>query len=274
MRAITPEYDSDARPSPAIEELRELLGNPGLLRALVERNIKIRYKRSVLGFAWTMINPAAMMIVLSLVFSRVFESRAPMYPAFLLPGLLLWNFFSQTTASIAAEVAAGVDLWRRVRVAKTALAIAAVITGVVNLCLAIGPLIVLLAVFRRPLGLALLTLPFTIALAGLFVLGLSLAIAAIALYFPDVADVYVIVLSAWMFATPVIYPASIIPPSIRSVLRFNPVTLYVEAFRAPLYQNASPLVSTFAIMSVVSAATLLGGWYAFTRCADEIPYRG
>jgi len=133
MTAI--EYDSAARPPRAIEELRELANNLALVRALVERNLKVRYRRSALGFLWTMISPTVMLVALSAVFTRAFAAYAPTYPAYVFPGLLLWNFFAQTTTLAGEDIASGGELWRRVRFPKTALAMAH-LRGV--LCLAVA----------------------------------------------------------------------------------------------------------------------------------------
>lgn len=274
MTEVPFDYDSDARAPRAIEELRQLARNPGLLRALVERNIKIRYKRSFLGVAWTMLNPAAMMAVLTLVFARAFSATTPRYPAYVLPGLLMWNFFAQTTQIITAEVAAGVDLWRRVRVPKTALAIATALTGLVNLTIAVVPLVVILSILRQPLGIPLLSLVPTMLAAFLFTLGFALVCATGALYFPDVADMLTMILTAWMFATPVIYPMSIIAPRWHKLLLANPMALYVEAFRAPLYENVAPEGTSIAVAFAVAMGALILGWLLFTRCANDITRRG
>jgi ABC-type polysaccharide/polyol phosphate export permease len=266
----TIEYDSAARRPRAIEELLDLLANVTLVRALVERNIKVRYKRSVFGFLWTMLNPAAMLVVLSLVFTRAFAAHTPAYPAFIFPGLLLWNFFAQTTMLVAAEVAGGIDLWRRIRVPKTALATASVLTGLINLLFALVPLVLLLAFLRRPVGPALLTIPITLALSTIFVLGASLLIGAVALAFPDVADIYAMLLPAMMFTAPIAYPAAILPGPLRRLLPLNPMTVFVEAFRAPLYANEAPSPAAFGLMTAIAFATFFAGWLLFTRSADDI----
>lgn len=268
------EYDSAARPPRAIEELLDLTANGSILAAFISRNLKVRYKRSVLGMAWTLAQPAAMLIVLTAIFSHAFAPHAPFYPAYLGPGLLLWYFFAQSTAVVIAEVAGGVDLWRRVRVPKTAPAVATTCTALFNLALATIPLLLVLALVGRPLGLALLSLPVVALLTAMFALGLALTISAIALYFPDVADLYSVVLSAWMFITPVIYPPEILPESIRRFVALNPMTLFVEAFRRPMYDDTVASGGDFAILFAIAAGTLMMGWYVFARSADEIPYRG
>jgi len=268
----TPQYDSAARPPRALEELLDLRSHGALIRALVERNLKVRYKRSAFGFLWSMVNPMVMLLALSLVFTRAFAATTPAYPIYVFPGLLLWTFFAQTTTMAGEEMAGGGDLWRRVRFPKTSLAIATLLTGVLNLALALVPLMAVLLIMRRPLGMALLTLPLTLALASLFVLGVSLIVATGALYFPDVMPAWNMLLPALMFTAPIVYPASILPARLQVLYRLNPMTIYVEAFRAPLYENAIP-AGSFAAMFAVGAVTLIAGWLLFTRSADDIAYR-
>jgi ABC-type polysaccharide/polyol phosphate export permease len=268
------EYDSAARPGRAIEELLDVASNGHLLLALIARNIKVRYKRSVFGVAWTMAQPATMLVVLTIIFGHAFGPRASTYALYLAPGLILWHFFAQTTSVVIAEVAAGVELWRRVRMPKTALAIATTCSGLLNLALATLPLLVVLAFVRVPLGAALLTLPLTALVTAMFALGIALAIAALAIYFPDAADLYQMLLIPWMFITPVIYPRAILPPRVGRLVALNPMALFVDAFRRPLTDNNVPSPAAFGVMIAVAAATLLIGWFVFTRCADDIAYRG
>jgi ABC-type polysaccharide/polyol phosphate export permease len=262
-------YDSANRPARAWEELRDLLQRRELVYELVARNIKVRYKRTILGVVWSMASPLAMMIVLTSVFASVFRASTPAYGAYLLPGLFLWNFFAQTTTVITAEVAAGVDLWRRVRVPKTAFAVATTMTGLVHLSIALVPLAAIVLWQGRRLGLALVSIPVVLAATAAFVLGLGLLLSAIAVDFPDISDILQIILSAWMFATPVMYPREILPPNVRALLGWNPMAYYVEAFRAPLYRNAVADGTTLTVILVAGAATLALGWTAFTKVSDD-----
>jgi len=271
VSAIVPEYDSAARPHRAIEELLDLRANLALVGALIERNLKVRYKRSAFGFLWTMISPAVMLAVLTLVFTRLFSAYTPAYAAYVFPGLLLWTFFAQTTTLIAEEVSAGGELTRRVRFPKTALAIATLVTGVLNLLFGLVPLLVVLAILRRPLGFALVTLPVTVLLAALFVLGVSLILATAALHFADVVPAWTMLLPAGMLLAPVVYPIAILPAKLQAIIAWNPVTVYVDAFRAPLYDNAFP--HGLLAMSGIAILTLATGWFVFTRSADDIAYR-
>jgi len=245
-----------------------------LVLALIGRNVKVRYKRSVFGVAWTMAQPVTLLLVLTLIFARAFAPSAPAYALYLAPGLILWHFFAQTTSVVIAEVAAGVELWRRVRMPRTALAIATTCSGLLNLAMATIPLAVVVALAGVPLGASVLTLPVTALVTAIFALGIGLAIAAVAIYFPDAADLYQMLLVPWMFVTPVIYPRAILPSQVDRVIGFNPMAWFVEAFRRPLQDNASASPAAFGLMAGVAVVTLAIGFLVFTRCADDVPYRG
>lgn len=273
-RVTVQEYDSAARPARAVEELLDVAAHAPLVLALIGRNVKVRYKRSVFGVAWTMAQPVTLLLVLTLIFARAFAPSAPAYALYLAPGLILWHFFAQTTSVVIAEVAAGVELWRRVRMPRTALAIATTCSGLLNLAMATIPLAVVVALAGVPLGASVLTLPVTALVTAIFALGIGLAIAAVAIYFPDAADLYQMLLVPWMFVTPVIYPRAILPSQVDRVIGFNPMAWFVEAFRRPLQDNASASPAAFGLMAGVAVVTLAIGFLVFTRCADDVPYRG
>jgi lipopolysaccharide transport system permease protein len=268
------QYDSAHRPHAAVRELSELFRYRDLIRQLVSRNVKVRYKRSVLGLAWSMLSPLMTMVALSVVFTQVFRPTAPNYPVYLFPGLLLWSFFAQTTSTIAVEVVGGVELWKRIYTPRTAFAVATVCTGLVHLALALGPLFALMLLFHTPFGVALVALPVVVLFTALFALGVGLAVAAVAGYFADVADLYQIVLGTWMYFTPVIYPRTILPERYQWIFRMNPMALFVEAFRMPIYEHTMPRPALLLSLAVLGIATCAFGWWLFTRVADDLARRG
>jgi homopolymeric O-antigen transport system permease protein len=271
---IAHEYDSAARPARALEELLDIRSSGPLLLALISRNVKVRYKRSVFGVLWTMAQPATMLLVLTLIFAHEFAARASTYALYLAPGLILWHFFAQTTSIVITEVASGGELWRRVPMPKTALPIASTCSGLLNLGFAALPVIAFVVLAGFPAGPALLTLPVVAVLTAAYALGLGLAVAAAAVYFHDTAELYQMLLVPWMFVTPVIYPRVILPARVDRLLALNPMTLFVDAFRHPLYDNTAASPASFAAMIAVAGAMLVGGWLVFTRCTDDMAYRG
>jgi ABC-type polysaccharide/polyol phosphate export permease len=269
-----PIYDSVRQGSAALEELAEIFRYRDLVIQIVRRDILTRYKRSVLGVAWTMLNPLGMMIVLSIAFSTAFGIKQEGYAAYVLSGLIAWNFFSQTTNAAISHLVWGGDLLRRIYVPRTVFAVSAVGTGLVNLMLSIVPLLIVIFVTGVSIEPIVILLPIPIVFLTLFSLGVGLLVSAIAVYFADVAEMYQIVLTAWMYLTPIIYPESILPPVYRVwIARLNPMYHLVLLFRKPIYEGAIPSIAEIVIPACISVAVLIIGWMIFTKRADEFAYR-
>lgn len=256
-----------------MEELVALFKYRDLLLELVSRNIKVRYKRSVLGIAWTMLNPLMMMVVLTFVFYGLFRMTLSNYPVYLLSGLLLWVFFAQVTVASMSESVWGASLLKRIYVPRTIFVVSAVCTGTINWILALVPLMLIMFVLQVPIGPALLLLPVCILLTAMFAMGVSLLVSTLAVYFADVAEIYQVLLTAWMYFTPIIYPIEIIPANYRWLFFLNPMFYLVEVFRAPVYLNRFPSVENFVLASFAASVTLIVGWWFFARNADELVYR-
>ena len=268
-----PIYDSTKRPSPIVEELLQVLRYRDLIVQLVRRDVIQRYKRSVLGIAWTMLNPLGMMLVLTIVFSNVFGATRA-YAAYLLIGLVAWNFFAQTTLLAMRQLVWGGSLIQRIYVPKTIFAISSIGTGLVNLLLSLIPLAVVMVVTGLPPQPMALFLPVSILLLMAFALGVGLLLSTVAVYFPDVAEMYEIALLAWMYLTPIIYPEDAIPEAYRWWLfNLNPMYHLVKLFRLPLYYDLWPSPERIAVAAIVALGTLAIGWIVFTRRADEFAYR-
>ena len=266
-------YDSMRRPVPPLEELIELVRYRYLLVELVSRNIKARYKRSMLGVGWTMLNPLLMMTVMSLVFTDLFKATLTHYPVYLLAGLTLWTFFSQTTSTAMSELVWGGALLRRIYMPRSIFAVSALGTGIVNLALALVPLVGIALVTGAVVTPALLFLPIPIVLTSMFALGIGLLISTLAVYFADVIEMYQVVLLAGMYLTPVMYPLDIIPESNRWLFNFNPMHHLLYIFRVPVYEGRVPELASVAAAAAFAVPILIAGWWFFAKRADEFAYR-
>src|SRR5262245_61014010 len=270
---VVPIYDSADRRLPFLEEMKELARYRDLLVQLIKRNIKTRYKRSVLGIFWTLLNPLLMMLVLTFVFSNVFRLRTHHYAAYALAGLVLWNFFSQTTSGAMSELVWGGSLMNRIYLPRSIFAATALGTGLVNLSLSLVPLLMIMLVTGVPLRPAMIFLPVPILLVAMFSCGVALFLSTLAAYFADVLEMYQILLVAWMYLTPIIYPKEIVPEQWRWFFNLNPMYHLLESFRAPLFSGWFTRAGILAVAVVISAATLAFGWWFFARKADELAYR-
>ena len=188
-----------------------------------------------------MLSPLLTTIVLSVVFLTLFQPVAPNYPVYLLSGLLIWNFFVQTTSIMAAEMIGGADMWKRIYTPRTVFAVATTVTGLVHLALALVPLFAIALFLGMPIGIApLVAIPFAVLCVALFALGVGLLLSVLSARFPDVIDLYQVIVGAWLYLTPVIYPRAIVPERFQWLLSLNPMTWFVEGFRLPIYQNTVP----------------------------------
>jgi homopolymeric O-antigen transport system permease protein len=269
----SPVYDSAVRPPPAIEEFVELWRYRDLVVQLVRRDIVARYKRSLLGVAWTMLNPLGTTLVLAVVFSQVFQSK-PAYVVYLLSGLLAWNFFAQSTLSAMRQLVWGAGLLHRIYIPRTLFAVTAILTALVNLGLALVPLGLVIGLSGLPLSPTVLFLPVAVLLLAAFALGIGLLLSTLAAYFMDVGELYELLLPILLYLTPIIYPEDILPRWTRGwLVEANPVYRIIVLFRRPLYDGLWPEPSGVLIGAALALGTLAVGWLVFTTRADEFPYR-
>lgn len=252
----------------------ELLGYRDLIAYLVARDLKVRYRRSLLGVVWTMLQPLLTMGVLYLVFSHYFHAAFDLYnyPVYALAGILFWNFFSQSIVSSMNSLRGNALILQKLPVPSMVFPVASVISGVVNLCLALVPLGLILLLTGHPLRPALLFLPVSILLAALFTLGAGLLLSPLAVFFHDVVELIAVALTLLMYLTPIFYPMAMVPERARWVVRFNPVRSILEVFRDPIYFGKVPPLQHLAVATGVALVALALGAALFRRSSDRIPF--
>lgn len=250
----------------------ELYRYRDLIRALIVRDLTVRYRRSAIGFLWTMLNPLLMMLVMEVVFSKLFRFTLQDYPVYVFSGILFWNFFSQSVISSMNSLKGHAALLQKLPVPKAVFPIATTLSGVVNLLFALVPLTLILLWTGHRMGAALAFLPMGIAIAATFTLGVGLVLSPLAVFFSDVVEMVTILLSMIMYLTPVFYPMSIIPPRFRPVVESNPLQIILQIFRAPIYYSKLPEL-TYVFRAIVAAGiALVLGTAIFRRSGDRIAY--
>jgi ABC-type polysaccharide/polyol phosphate export permease len=255
--------------SPAASgHLRQLWSYRELLRNLVERDIKVRYKRSVLGFAWMLLNPLITMVVFTVIFREIFGMEHD-YPLYVIAALLYYNFFSLGSSQGLNSVVASGGLIRKVAVPKAVFPLASVVANLVNFGLSLIPLAAVMLFTGARITPALLVLPVAVVAGFMFTYGISLALAAMNVFYRDVRWFYDSALLLIFYMTPIIYPAKVVPERFRLVLAVNPLTRLLELFRMPIYEGRSPSAADLAIGLAIGAGTLLVGWFVFHRYEDD-----
>ena len=243
-----------------------------LIWCLVVRDLRVRYRRSTLGLIWSMLLPLLNMLVFAVVFSAVFGFHVENYTVYALTGILFWNFFHQNVIGSMNSLSRNASILKKLPVAKAVFPVATVLSGVVNLSLALVPLFVLLLVTRHPLRPALLFLPVAILVAALFALGVGLLLSPLAIFFTDVVELVSVVLMLVMYLTPVFYPIEIVPEKFRWVVQLNPVRVVLDTFRDPIYRGTLPSPFHLSVALTIALVALGVGVVAFRRSSDRIPF--
>lgn len=253
--------------------LRDFWRYRELLWMLACRDIKVRYRQTAVGVMWAVLQPLLTMIILSVVFGWLAglgrRTDGVPYPAFVLAGLLPWFFFSNTVSQATASIANNAHLVAKVYFPRLIIPIALVGPNLVDLLVTLGLLLVALPVFGLPLGTHLLLLPVAIALLVVFAMGISSLLAGLAVLYRDFYFIVPLMLQLGLYATPIIYPPTMLPKALEWTLIVNPIAGLVGLFRYCLLGRSEFLSIASLSSSVAAAAVLLIVGIAFFRRHED-----
>jgi ABC-2 type transport system permease protein len=256
---------------------RELLWN------LTLRELRTKYRRSFLGWAWSMLNPLATVAIYGFVFGVLFGAQAPVgdpsgldgFAFFLLCGLLPWNFFSLVNNLGMGAIWTNAGLVRRVAFPREVLVFAEVLHSGVQFAIELGLLCIVLLIAGSPLLPWIPLVIVTSILLAIFATGFALALSVLSVYFRDMNYLWAIVLQVWFYATPIVYPPSLLeeraPQWVQEVLALNPLNAFVEVYRRLLYDAGAPGWRTMVALVGISFISLVVGWAIFRRFVRRLP---
>jgi ABC-type polysaccharide/polyol phosphate export permease len=254
-----------------IDPIRHIYQYRELIWALALKELKIRYKRSFLGFLWALLNPLLQMVVLSLVFSTILRMPIPHFAIFLISVLMPWTFFAQSLSYAADSIVNNSDLIKKVRVPKIVFPVAALTSNMVNLLLSLIPMLIIVIVLHSPVYVTWFYLPVPLLALTLLTLGLSLILATLNVYYRDVSHILQIILQIWFYITPIIYPIEAFG-KYQWLLKLNPVLYALNGFRMAVYKGALPSMQSIAASFVCGAVALMIGYAMFRRNQDDFVY--
>jgi len=260
-------------PSPAWRpiDLREVWRYRELLYFFVWRDVKVRYKQTVLGISWAVIQPLFAMIVFAFFFGRVAKlpSDGIPYPLFVYAGLLPWTFFANAVTNGGQSMVGNAHLITKVYFPRILVPISSVATGVVDFFFALLMLVPLMIWQHRvPSPEAIIGIPLTFGIAYLLSFGISAWLSALVVRFRDIRHVVPFAVQIWMFATPIVYPLSLVPAKWRSLVALNPMVPIVDGFRGSLF--GSPLNTSGLIYATVMAVVLIATGSMYFRSIERV----
>jgi lipopolysaccharide transport system permease protein len=243
-----------------------------LVLLLVSRELKVRYKRSVLGVLWTMLNPLLLMVVYAVVFTTIMPAALPNFAVFLLAGLLPWIYFSTALLQGLMSVLVNQELVRKVRVPQAVFPVSVVGSNLVNLALSLVPLFAMMLALRQPFTAALLFLPVAILVLTLFTAGATLFLASATVFFRDVRHLTEVLLQVVLYLSPILYDVAQLGVRdswwfrlFRLELRLNPMTYLIPLFRDPVYYGRVPSLAVVGIACGCAVSMLVFGYGVFVR---------
>jgi lipopolysaccharide transport system permease protein len=256
--------------------LVELLRYRQLIAMLVIRELKVRYKRSLFGLLWTMLNPLLLMIVYTVVFATIMKAPQRNFSIFLLSGLLPWLFFSIAVLQGLNSILTNQELIRKVRLPQAVFPLSVVGSNLVNFALSFVPLLLLMAVMRQPYSPALLFIPAAMLILTLFTSGVTLLFSTFTVFFRDVRHLAEVALQMLMYLSPVFYDLQMLGQhdawwfrAFRMFLRINPLWYLIQLFRDPVYYGRLPPPQSIAIASLSAVVALAIGFAVFKRLSPR-----
>jgi lipopolysaccharide transport system permease protein len=245
-----------------------------LIRNLVLKDLKLKYRGSVIGFAWSLANPLLMTVIYTFAFTRIMRVGAEGYVFYLMLGLLAWTFFASSAAMSTGAIADNGGLVKSVRFPRAILPISTVLFNLVQYILTVLVFLPLMLVYYQvPLAAPMLLFPVFIALQALFTIGLALILATATAFFRDVRHLVDVALAALFWLTPIVYDLSRLPDRLRHAILLNPLTSYVGAYQEIFYYRRWPEPAIWIAAIGYAVVTLALGLWLIVRHEDSFAER-
>ncbi len=244
---------------------RYLLGN------LISRDLKVKYRRSVLGVVWSVLNPLLTMVVIATVFAHLFRFQIENYHLYFLVGNVLWTFFSEATNGAMGSVLENSQLLKKVYIPKYMFPLEKCLFACVNLLFSMVAVLIVMAFSGVWPTVTFFLFPFVVLLCLVFAIGMGLLLSSLTVFFRDIMHLYGVVLTAWMYATPIIYPLDLanLPGIIVAIMKFNPMYYFVTMLRDVLLYNTVPSLSMWLCSAAFAFGFLLLGLWCFKKKQDR-----
>ncbi len=236
-----------------------------LIRNLTIKEFRLRYRNSVLGFVWSLLNPLAMMVILTIVFSTLLRSSIENFPVFILPALLAWRFFSVSTTMSLWAIIGNYTLVTKVYFPRWLLVLSSNLANLIGSSLEFVAAFPLLVILGMKITYLTILLPMILILEFVLIIGTSLFLAALNTYYRDAGQLWDITLQMGFFMTPIFYSISLIPERYVLTYSLNPMTRIIESIRKILYYNMLPTFADFMIVLASGLLLLVIGYLTFRR---------
>lgn len=250
--------------------IKTLFKYKDLILELVNRDLKLKYRRSFLGYLWSILNPLLVMTVMTVVFSAMFKHNIENYPVYLLIGRTLFEFMTSSTNSAMKSVTGNAALLKKTYVPKYIFTLAKITSCMVDMVFSLGALLIVMFVTRAPFHWEIILVPLVIIQIYIFCCGLGFLLAQLNVFFRDIQYIYKAITTAWMYLTPIFYPIEQLPQFLQILIKlFNPLYYYVAQFRDMVLYGRIPGPRIFWGGWIIAFVMLIIGVWSFQKSKDK-----
>lgn len=242
-----------------------------LLQQLVRRDFKIKYRGSVLGVLWSVLNPLLNMIVLSIVFSQVFGA-VDNYKMYLLSGIALFSFFSEASSLALGSIVSNFGLITKVYFPKFIIPLSKTLSSSINLVVFVFVFLLLGAFMEVTPWIGYLIIPYVLVCLLLFTCGISFVVSTLQVFFRDTQHLYSVLMTIWMYSTPILYPIDIIPPALLPIFKANPLYIFIDFLREVTIHSSVPTPESFLYCALWGIGTFIFGAVVFVKSQNKFIY--
>lgn len=236
-----------------------------LIHELVGRDLKVKYRRSFLGYIWSILNPLMMMALQTIIFSYMFRSDVPNFPLYLICGNTLFTFFSETTSMGMNSIVQNAALIKKVYIPKFIFPLSRAVSCFVTMTFSFAAVILVMIITRSPFYWTILLCWLPLLFLFIFSCGLALLLSALTVYFRDMQHLYGILVMGWMYATPLFYPVEALPEYLLPIMKLNPLYHYINLFRNLVMYGNIPGPNTWVANIASAIVSLALGLWAFRK---------
>lgn len=241
-----------------------------LLKELVMRDLKVKYRRSVLGYVWSILNPLLMMLVISIFFSYMFRFEIDNYPVYLICGQVVYNFFSDSTKQAMDSILHGGALIKKVKLPKYIFPMARTASSFVNLLFSLVAVVLVIVITGAPISMTVLLFPLPLLYLFFISMGVGMILSVLSVYFRDIVHLYGVFLVALMYASPIFYPISALPSSAAIIIKFNPLYHIMIMFRDIMYYGRFPSLRDNVVCLAFTILSMGLGLIFFKKYQDNL----
>lgn len=251
-----------------LDHVTQLYQHRGLLEILVLKELKARYRGTVLGFLWSFVNPLVLMLIYVLIFSIYLRMDMPNYPAFLLSGIFPWTWFSLGISDATNSIISNGGLIKKVYLPSEIFPLVYIASNMIHYVLSLPIQLLVLFYFHVELSWPLISLPILLLLQLTFMYGFALVLSALAVQFRDLLHIVPNILMLWFFLTPIFYASAFVPPKYKLLLDLNPMAHLIRSYQAVFYYDRFPSVQSLVILAVLGCLLLAVGFSFFETQKD------